>query len=256
MRSPRSRRPLPTRRGPTRRRPTRRGGDGAGGDGAGGDGGGEAADGDDGDEPDGNEPAHAIGTAAPVRGGSQWALIYVDGDTSTPWRTDSVDLIDGHIISVSRGPVGEAVDAVGGFRSTFRRPLLPTDEFRRRLATPPPPLRLLTVRDLVPPPQRAAYDQIVEAQRQGKPLRSFPPRPQFKPAEPPPFPKLNTSTMHDANTDTTQPPDWLHTGNGSGPRRINDPFGLPTDWNHQPPERQQHQHQAGGKADEEDCVLS
>ena len=197
--------------------------------------------------------AAAVGSLAPVSEKNPlWALIYVDGDTITPWRTDSVQLEDGHIVSVSRGPVRDAVDAAGAFRATFRRPLLPADEFRRRLATPPPPLRLLTVRDLVPPEQRPAYDGIVEAQSQGTPLRNIPARPPFTPMEPPPTPKLD-----DMSADPSKPPDWLHAGNGSGQRRMNDPFGAPTEWNYRQEEQDQgQQRKANGKEDEEECVIS
>ena len=92
----------------------------------------------------------SVGIELPLAGPPLWSLIYVDGDTSTPWRTDSSQLPDGHIISVTRGPVSEAVDAVGSFRASFGRTELPMEELRRRLATPPPPFRLLSIRDLVP----------------------------------------------------------------------------------------------------------
>ena len=137
------------------------------------------------DRPD--APGAALTTFAPSAY-PPWALVYEDEGLATQWRCATYELPDGHIISVSRGPVSEAQDEWGGLRESFLRPKLPRDELRARLATPPPPFRLLTVRDLVPTELRPAYDATVLADSMGAPrepsaqlaLRAY------RPAVPPP----------------------------------------------------------------------
>jgi len=66
---------------------------------------------------------------------------------------------DTHWITVSRGPIGDIVDANGEFlRASFTQREFNADEWRRVLSAPSPPFELLTVGDLIPSEHRDAFE--------------------------------------------------------------------------------------------------
>ena len=156
-----------------------------------------------------------------VPDGWYWSLVHVDGESRAPWRCYTHELDDGHIISITRGPVALAEDSDGHFRASFQRPDISKDELRRRLAAAPLPLRQLQVRDLVPPSLRAVYDEIRAAD---PPLQELPSgRPIFVPAPRPTLPR-RPEAKHEVvdglwDVGAPQDPGWLHPGNrrGAGP---------------------------------------
>ena len=119
-----------------------------------------------------------------------WAQLLVDGSFAAQWRCSTVELPDGHLISVTRGPVKDAMDSHGRFRSSLERRALPDGEVRARLASPPLPFRHLRLRDLVPPALRPAYEVAVEADRRWPELPPHlrPRLPTYNPSPPPPPP--------------------------------------------------------------------
>lgn len=119
-----------------------------------------------------------------------WAQLLVDGSFAAQWRCSTVELPDGHLISVTRGPVKDAMDSHGRFRSSLERRALPDGEVRARLASPPLPFRHLSLRDLVPPALRPAYEVAVEADRRWPELPPHlrPRLPTYNPSPPPPPP--------------------------------------------------------------------
>jgi hypothetical protein len=144
-----------------------------------------------------------------------WALLRIDGHIMQQWRCCGHELPDGHLIAVTRGPVDEAVDERGTFKQTFERPSMPPGEMRARFATPSPPFRLLAVRDLVPPCQRAAYDEIVNAEARGLPLATPSRRPAYNPPSPPPVP-AQTSEGQQRQDFGNSAPGWFNSANSSG----------------------------------------
>lgn len=151
-----------------------------------------------------------------------FSLLHLDDDSwlgwtdepSNVWRCCTHELTDGHIISVTRGSVGEVIDAHGAFIATLQRPHMPEGEFRARLAAPPPPLRELSVRDLVPPPMRDAYDAVVRGER--------PSMPAYTPAEPPEPPWREDEPPSAA--DPAKLPAWFNMQNASGGQDEIDPI--------------------------------
>jgi hypothetical protein len=123
-----------------------------------------------------------------------WAHLLVDESFATQWRCSTVELPDGHLISVSRGPVKDAMDSHGRFRSSLERQALPDGEVRARLASPPLPFRHLSLSDLVPPALRPAYEVAVEADRLWPELPPHlrPQLPTYSPSPPPPPPPDRT----------------------------------------------------------------
>jgi hypothetical protein len=127
----------------------------------------------------------------------------------------------------------QAIDGHGAFRTSFGKPTIGPDELRRRLATPPPPLRQLGVRELVPPSQIAAYDQIIRAERAGLPLLTLPERPTYAPAEPPPRPHDAASNV--PHTAGSALPEWFNmqnasTGHGGDALGVDPIFGVPSNY--------------------------
>ena len=195
----------------------------------------------------------------------RFSLVHVDDDegaigwaglTDSPsheWRTTTHVLEDNHIVSVTRGPVSKAVDANGVFRRTFGRPTMPDGELRARLAQPPVPFRSVTIRELVPPSQRAAYDAIILAQANGVPLVEMPERPPYRPAAAPPAPPF------EAATENNQTPSWFNPENTSRPR-ISDPFGGDLDGLRLAPARTYsnttHNGSKAAAEDEEGCAIA
>ena len=173
------------------------------------------------DEDDPSRMGAPLATSA-----SSWSLVRVDGETSIMWRCAGVELPDGHLIALTRGPVSQAVDERGAFRRTFGRPLLPLGELRARLAQPGPPFRRLAIRDLVPPALRAAYDATLDADAMPRSLQ--PPLPAYRPAEPPPEPEpTGGAGAREDGADGKGAPAWFHPANSaSAGRDFADPFGL------------------------------
>lgn len=81
---------------------------------------------------------------------TKWARVYLDGELLPDWRCSLSELPRGHLVSIARGPVEQVQDEIGDFRRTLGYGEIPACEFRRRLAAPPPPFTLLSVRDLLP----------------------------------------------------------------------------------------------------------
>ena len=148
-----------------------------------------------------------------------WADVWRDPEPSPYWRCATHELSDGHIVSVMRGSVSAARDSHGAFRATFGRPQVPPGELRARLAAPPPALRELQVRDIVPPAQRAAYDVILQALADGEPMTQMPERPPFTPAEPPPMLQADLSPPPKAG----ELPAWFNMENAEADGRTADP---------------------------------
>ena len=156
---------------------------------------------------------------------TSWALLRVDGEVAWQWRCAGCELRSGHLIAVSRGPVSECIDEHGRFRATFGRPFIPQGELRARLASHPPPFQLLSIRELVPPPLRSAYDALVACRTAGVPRALLP----VPPPPPPsagfcgttPMPAPPSAAAHDAA------PDWFNPANSAGRRYdFADPFGV------------------------------
>lgn len=86
------------------------------------------------------------------------ARCAVDGTRDDRWRFESVALDATHVVTVCRGPVGEARDAEGKFAATLRDGAnaahAPTGLERC------PPFRLLRVEDLVPKSRRAEFARV------------------------------------------------------------------------------------------------
>jgi len=167
----------------------------------------------------GDEEASLQGQPLPTLGDPAWALVHLDGYPMAVWRCRSDELPAAHLASVTRGPVTEAVDEHGDFKRTFARPIMPTGEIRARLATPAPSWRLLSIRDLVPPSQRKAYDDVFVRH-----VRELPPRPRYQPAEPPHY-ACPPSERHAEVADHRegQIPKWFNSANASSPA-IHDPL--------------------------------
>ena len=167
----------------------------------------------------GDEEASLQGRPLPTLGDPAWALVHLDGYPKATWRCRSDELTAAHLVSVTRGPVTEAVDEHGDFKRTFARPAMPAGEIRARLATPAPSWRLLSVRDLVPPSQRKAYDDVFVRH-----VRELPPRPRYQPAEPPQDASA-PSERHAEIADHRggQVPPWFNSANASSPA-IHDPL--------------------------------
>lgn len=90
--------------------------------------------------------------------GASWSRVYVDEELRHDWACWTHELLGGHLVSVTRGPVTDAQDATGELRSHFRRPNVPAEEMAARLATPPPPFAMLRPRDLLPEERQSEFD--------------------------------------------------------------------------------------------------
>jgi 4'-phosphopantetheinyl transferase len=78
------------------------------------------------------------------------AAVTVDGQPRPEWKFFIQPLRDDHWVSVARGPPADAVDAHGGFVSTFRKPKLGPEELARGHAAAEPPFASKRVEELVP----------------------------------------------------------------------------------------------------------
>lgn len=93
--------------------------------------------------------AHTAGGAPPAV--VETAAVAVDGEPRPEWKFYIQPLREDHWVSVARGPPTDAVDAHGGFVSTFRKPRLQPEELARGHAAAEPPFVNKRVEELVPP---------------------------------------------------------------------------------------------------------
>jgi len=105
------------------------------------------------------------------------ATVSVNGLQLPLWRFDGIEITDGHVVTVSRGPPEDVVDAQGAFSGTFAKPFLSAGDF----AAAEPAFDVLSVRDLVPEARLADYDAAV--------LRGAAPDGNPQPCPPPPPPR-------------------------------------------------------------------
>jgi 4'-phosphopantetheinyl transferase len=97
-------------------------------------------------------PARGADTAGgPQPAVVETAAVAVDGLPRPEWRFYIQALRDDHWVSVARGPPTDAVDAYGGFISTFRKPKLQSEELARGHAAAEPQFVDKRVEELVPP---------------------------------------------------------------------------------------------------------
>ena len=178
----------------------------------------------------------------------------LSGAPSRVWRTVTYELQDGHIISITRGPVSCAIDAAGAFKKTFQRPIMSRSELKSRLASPQPPLKLVSVRDLVPPELVSIYDSILKAEAEGQPLSELPSEvTSYRPAEPPPTPPGSPPpAIEYQRQESGKTPSWFNEANAGGQRPMgyNDPFGGGPMY--QPPRSAAQQ----GHDPPDDCIVS
>eukprot|EP00967_Tisochrysis_lutea_P118651 scaffold192973_cov34-Tisochrysis_lutea.AAC.3 len=95
--------------------------------------------------------ALACGAGTDQYGGTgvQTASVAVDGVIQPEWKFYIQPLADDHWVSVARGPPSDAVDAHGGFKSTFKKPNLSPAEIRQGHDAAEPPFVCKRIADLV-----------------------------------------------------------------------------------------------------------
>lgn len=91
------------------------------------------------------------------------AIVRIEGNPpSTEWSFHLHELAHGHWVSVAKGPPKAVVDAKGGFKATFRRPHLDSEELQRSIQdSREPPFELMTVADFVPDHLQDEYQNLV-----------------------------------------------------------------------------------------------
>lgn len=91
------------------------------------------------------------------------ATVWIEGKgPSDEWSFHLHELAHGHWVSVARGPPKAVVDAKGGFKATFRRPSLSSEELHQSIhGSREPPFDLMTVADLVPDHLQDEYQNLV-----------------------------------------------------------------------------------------------
>ncbi|PRW32899.1 L-aminoadipate-semialdehyde dehydrogenase-phosphopantetheinyl transferase-like [Chlorella sorokiniana] len=85
------------------------------------------------------------------------ASASVRGEPAEGWAFHLHELGQGHWVAVARAPLSAVVDAWGGFKATFQKTAFAPGEWQEQLHAPEPPFTMLSVGDLVPQDQRAAY---------------------------------------------------------------------------------------------------